>query len=77
MTDWIGESLKQIDELQAFDAMVCFLDAYWKRTGKTGDIASLLGDISREVWKDGVPGDPGAWENWRKTVQSVLQDNGR
>lgn len=77
MNEWIGAPLKQIDELQGFDAMVLFLDAYWKRTGRTDDIASLLGDISRDIWSDGSPGDPGAWEAWRKAVQSALQVNGR
>lgn len=77
MTDWTGDPPRQLDELQAFDAMCAFLEAYWILRGKqSNDIAALLGDISRDMWANGTPGDPAAWSNWQDAVGKVLREEG-
>ena len=61
-----------LDELQAYDAMVEFLDAYWRRGGMhSDDIAVLLGGLSRSPWTDKFPGDPAMWEDWMRAVSKV------
>jgi hypothetical protein len=51
--------------------MFRFLENYWERTGKPDEIGNLLGGLSREIWADGEPGDPGAWEDWLEAVREV------
>lgn len=73
MTDWIGETPRTLNELQAFDAMRLFLDAYWERGGKqSDDLAILLGNLDREIWANSMPGDPAQWSDFRKAVSGVL-----
>lgn len=73
MTDWIGETPRTLNELQAFDAMRLFLEAYWERGGKqSDDLATLLGNLDREIWANSMPGDPAQWSDFRKAVSVVL-----
>lgn len=73
MTDWIGESPRTIDELQAFDAMRLFLEAFWERGGRQSeDIALLIDFIDRDVWANGMPGDPAQWDDFRRAVDRCL-----
>ncbi|MFK4384195.1 hypothetical protein [Bradyrhizobium sp. USDA 223] len=61
-----------LDELQAYDAMVEFLDAYWRRDGMhSDDIAMLLGGLSRSTLTDKFPSDPAMWEDWMTAVGKV------
>lgn len=49
----------------AFDAMLIFLEEYWKRgQGSSDDIAVLLGSIAKN--QDGLPMDIALWEDWRR-----------
>ncbi len=76
MTEWIGSRLRDLDELTAYDAMCAFLEAYWEQGGKSSeDIATLLGSLSREVWANGMPGDPASWSDWRTAVDAALQQS--
>lgn len=73
MTNISTDDLKTLNELQAFDAMVVFLRAYWTTRGEiSDDIANLLSDVSRTVWANEMPGDPAAWSDWQIAVTSVL-----
>ena len=56
---------------QAFDAMVFFLENYYNET-KSDDIGVLLGELSLQIWGDGMTGDPAAWDHWMESVQKVL-----
>ena len=47
--------------LQAFRAMICFLDIHYSKT-LSDDLGSLLGDI--QLSEDGVTWDPTAWNDW-------------
>ena len=60
---------ENLTALQAYDAMVGFLEAYWVRGGRTsGDIANLLSSVSRGIWADGEPGDPAQWSDWLDAI---------
>ncbi|MBO6767536.1 MAG: hypothetical protein JJ901_04415 [Erythrobacter sp.] len=69
--------IRNLNELEAFDAMIAFIRAYWELRGKSSDdIANLLSNIDRNVWANGVPGDPASWGDWQIAVSSVLRTNG-
>jgi hypothetical protein len=77
MADWIGVSPRPLDELVAYDAMRSFIEAYWERGGKASeDIALLLSCLSRDVWANGMPGDPAFWQDWRASVDAALAARG-
>lgn len=62
----------QLTELEAFDAMIKFLDAYWRRgNGESDDIAVLLGNISRDTWASRRPLDIAQWEDWLDAIAAV------
>ncbi len=67
-------SPRQLNELQAYDAMVAFITAYWNRGLKSSaDIAALLGSMERGVlWANGMPVDPAFWADWNEAVTQVL-----
>ena len=61
-----------LTELEAYDAMLKFLTAYWERGAKgPRDIAVLLGDINRNTFMDLQPGDPAQWNDWLDAVAKV------
>jgi hypothetical protein len=68
-----GEPEKyKLTELEAYDAMLAFLEAYWKRGGgASDDLAVLLGSINRNIWADLGPGDPAQWNDWMDAVEKV------
>jgi hypothetical protein len=54
-----------LNELEAFDAMRAFLEAFWERGGKASqDISDLLSWLARDTWADGSTADPAQWEHW-------------
>lgn len=71
--DWIGSPPRTLNELEAFDAMRAFIEAYWERGGKrSDDLAVLLGNLDRETWANGMPVDRAQWDDFREAVNSVL-----
>ncbi|MBO9500034.1 MAG: hypothetical protein J7483_11325 [Novosphingobium sp.] len=72
MTDWTGRPLRTLDELEAFDTMRAFLEAYWERGGRrSDDIAVLLGSVNRGVGGNHPPLDAAQWADWRSAVDSI------
>jgi hypothetical protein len=68
--DWTGGLVRSLNELEAFDAMRAFLEAYWERGGsQSDDIAVLLGSINRG---DGPPLDVAQWQDWRDAIDRTL-----
>lgn len=67
---WPNHDMRSLTELEAFDAMRIFIQAYWERGSKTSDdIANLLSDISR---RPGLPPiDIAQWNDWRDAVDKV------
>jgi hypothetical protein len=66
----------QLTEAEAFRAMRCFLEQFFRSAGN--DVATLLVDISivvgNEPWQpDGSTHDPAAWDDWLKCVDDVAQ----
>jgi hypothetical protein len=58
-----------LDEKVAFEAMRHFLEAHWERGGRTSDdLAILLGELSTDLWADGMPGDPAQWQDWLNAI---------
>ncbi|TDF94151.1 hypothetical protein [Paenibacillus piri] len=53
--------MKNVSELDAFKAMVLFLEDYYDRT-KSDDVGSLLGDLI--ILADGSTADPAVWKEW-------------
>jgi hypothetical protein len=69
---WPEQELHALTELEAYDAMCVFVEAYWERGGKASDdIAVLLGSTQR--LRNGRPLDPAQWDNWRDAVASVVK----
>jgi len=60
---------ENLNELQAFKAMINFLEKFYERT-KSDDIGSLLGDL--QLLDDKETADPAAWSDWMKSVQEAL-----
>jgi hypothetical protein len=64
--DWPGPPVYSLTELEAFDAMRSFLEAYWERGGKeSDDIAILLGSLNRGL---GPPLDIAQWHDWLRAI---------
>jgi len=51
---------------QAYQSMVCFLEAYWERT-QSDEIGALLGGLALDA--DGRPMDPAAWSDWLAAIE--------
>jgi hypothetical protein len=59
-----------ITAVEAFRAMVIFLDRYYERGGcQSEDIAVLLSGISQTVWADGSTNDPAQWSDWLTAIK--------
>jgi hypothetical protein len=73
--NWHNTDLGSLSPIEGFDAMQIFLEAYWKRGGKSSDdIAILLGTISRNNADDLPPIDIAQWDDWLSAVKKVKQE---
>jgi hypothetical protein len=57
-----------LTEAEAFEAMRCFLDQFFKSAGN--DMYTLLADMT--ILNDGLTSDPAAWSDWIKCVESIV-----
>ncbi len=64
----LRSSRENLTVLQAYLAMVKFLEEFYQRTG-SDDVAVLLGGM--QLLKDGKTADPAAWNDWMKCVKSI------
>lgn len=60
-----------LSERQAFDAMRCYLQAYWERSN-TSLVSDVLSDAQTAFLAETVTADPAAWEGWLTAVNAVL-----
>lgn len=71
--DWIDaiKTENPVTGLQAFKAMINFLDAYYKRTSSSSeDLRKLLNKMKL---KDGKINDPNVLELWEKCIDEALE----
>lgn len=66
------ESGEILTKMQAFNAMVKFLEAYYERTSSS-DVGGLLGDL--RILNDGSTADPAAWDDWVECVEKSKEVN--
>ena len=57
-----------LNENQAFQAMVLFLEEYYER-GKSDDIAMLLSSLI--LLEDGSTADPAMWGDWLQSLRKL------
>lgn len=65
-----GPHRYQLDERQAFQAFILFLEQYNER-GESDDIAALLGDL-RSTWAASLTGGSALWSAWLECVGQAL-----
>ena len=72
-SEW-GEPMRYgLTELEAYDAMIEFLDALWRRGGKGPiDLAVVLGFINRNRDLNLPPGDIAQWDDWLAAVRKTV-----
>lgn len=61
--------MEKLTERQAFEAMVLFLEDFYKRT-QSDEVGGLLSDLL--ISEGGTTADPAAWEDWMESVRKVL-----
>ena len=65
----LSRASEALTVIEAYQAMVTFLEWRWERSGKKmDDLAALLSDTSMDVWADAAPGDPAMWHNWLNAI---------
>ena len=64
--------MAQLNEKQAYQAMILYLQEIYRRTASE-DIGALLGEMS--LLPDGSAADPAAWLDWLQQVHHVLGVN--
>jgi len=69
-----------LTELEAFDVMRAFVEAFWRRGGcKSEELANLLSWTNRERWPSGkqlshlagAPLDIAQWEDWLDAIEAT------
>lgn len=80
-----GEPMRHsLSELEAFDAMRVFLEAFWRRGGcKSDELAMLLGSTNRGGYPDGskqlphlvgAPLDIAQWNDWLDAIAVIKSE---
>ena len=60
--------------MDAYQAMLVFLDGYYRRTG-SDDLAMMLGELA--LAEDGRSMDPAMLKDWEHAVERVLSHNAK
>ncbi|MGG5342790.1 hypothetical protein [Enterococcus sp. AZ192] len=58
----------ELNESQAMQAMIIFLDQYYEQV-QSDDIAVLLGSLT--LLEDGKPVDSAMWDEWLESIKKV------
>lgn len=58
-----------LSPMQAYRAMVAFLEREYRLTG-SDDLGALLGEL--QLMEDGKPFDQGAWADWLSAISEVI-----
>lgn len=62
---------KDLKHLESFNAMINFLDLYYRATN-SDNIAVLLSGM--QMNPDGKTWDPAAWEDWMESINAVIKE---
>jgi hypothetical protein len=62
---------EKLTVLEAYKAMITFLDDYYFRFGMH-ELGGILGPIS--LMPNGKPADAAAWDDWLAAVKKVLEE---
>lgn len=62
----------KISNVDAFKAMILFLEDYYQKTN-SDDVAVLLGGM--QLLEDGITTDPAMWEEWLDCINKVAKNN--
>jgi hypothetical protein len=57
----------RITVLEGFGAMRIFLEAIWRRQGKSSEEIAFV--LAGSQWMDGSPADPTIWDEWIAAVR--------
>jgi hypothetical protein len=63
---------EKITILQAYKAMLVFLDDLYYREGQPDNLGSFLGGL--QILDDGITTDPASWYDWLDVVEKVLNE---
>ena len=55
---------------EAYQAMLVFLDAYWKRGGESSSDLGLLLTATYRI-EEGITADPAQWQDWLDAIAKV------
>jgi hypothetical protein len=66
----------ELTRLEAFQAMVKFLEKYYQAT-KSDDIGSLLGGMDQSFWNDGRIFDPALRDDWMEAIDGLLKEKSK
>jgi hypothetical protein len=77
---WGASMQHSLNELEAFDAMRVFLEAFWRRGNcESDELRDLLSWLDRTPWPSGRqfphlaggPRDPAQWEDWLDAIEAM------
>lgn len=66
-----GSMDDKVTILEAYRAMFLFLENEWEITGRSDELAVLLGSMS--TLEDGSPVDPAIWPQWLEAVKAARE----
>jgi hypothetical protein len=61
---------EELTLIQAYKAMLIFIEEYYYRGGEPDEIGLLLGIM--QLLDDGKPADPAMWNDWITAVNQVM-----
>ncbi len=59
---------EKLNHEEAYKAMFCFLENYYKQTG-SDDVGALLG--SMQILEDMSTADPAMWNDWEGCIEKI------
>jgi hypothetical protein len=71
-SEWGAPNQYRLTELEAYDAMLEFLNALWRRGNKGSiDLTVVLGFINRNKELNLPPGDIAQWDDWLAAIRKA------
>jgi hypothetical protein len=62
---------ENLTPIQAYKAMLIFIEEYYYRGGEPDDIGLLLGIL--QLLEDDKPADPAMWNDWIIAIKRVIE----